>query len=163
MNDAVMRILPSDGPNADLGPNAELYGRLIGSWDIDNDQYEEASGTWRRTQRECHFRWVLDGRVVQDLWGSPTEGFGTTVRAYDSTLDAWRVHWFGPGTASFCVLMGRADDDDIMQEGTQEDGRPIRWTIVDIKPDSFLWRGEISDDDGQTWRLDQEMHARRRT
>lgn len=160
MTESVMRLLPADGPHPDLGDKADLYGRLIGSWDIDNHQYDERTGEWHRSQRECHFRWILNGHAVQDLWGSPSEGFGTTVRAYDADIDAWRVHWFAP--RSFCTLVGRADGDDIWQEGTQEDGRPIRWTIVDITPGSFTWRGEISDDDGVTWRLEQEMRARRR-
>jgi hypothetical protein len=159
MTEAVMRLLPADGPHPDLGPESDLYGRLIGSWDIDNRQYDERTDEWRRTKRECHFRWILDGRAVQDLWGSPSEGFGTTVRAYDADLEAWRVHWLGLG--AFCTLIGRANGDDIWQEGVQQDDRPIRWTIVDIEPDAFTWRGEISDG-GATWRLEQEMHARRR-
>lgn len=162
MNDAVFRLLQADGPHPDLGEHADLYGRLIGSWDIDNNEYAEQTGEWHQYKRECHFRWVLDGRVVQDLWGSPERGFGTTVRAYDSKLEAWRVHWFAPRSAGFCILIGRADGDRIAQEGTQQDGRPIRWSIVDITPDSFTWLGEISDDGGDTWRLEQEMKATRR-
>ena len=163
MNDAVMRLLPADGPDPDLGDAADLYGRLIGSWDIDNREYDESTGEWHRDKRECHVRWVLGGRVVQDLWGSPERGFGTTVRAYDATLGAWRVHWFAPYYNGFCVMTGRSDGDRIWQEGTQQDGRPIRWSIVDITPDAFTWRGEISDDGGETWRLEQEMKATRRT
>src|SRR5262245_49431751 len=162
MNDAVFRLLQADGPHPDLGDHADLYGRLIGSWDIDNNEYDETTGEWQQYKRECHFRWVLDGRIVQDLWGSPERGFGTTVRAYDSNLEAWRVHWFAPKSAGVCTLIGRADGDRIAQEGTQQDGRPIRWSIVDITPDSFTWLGEISDDGGDTWRLEQEMKATRR-
>ena len=162
MSDAVMQYLPADRAHPDLGDKADLYGRLIGSWELDNNRYDEQTGEWRRNSGECHFRWILGGRAVQDLWGSPSRGFGTTVRAYDAGLDAWRVHWFAPKYESFCILIGRADGDDIRQEGTQQDGRPIRWDIVDITPSSFTWRGEISDDDGATWRLEQEMRARRR-
>lgn len=163
MNDAVMELLPADGPDPDLGDAADLYGRLIGSWDIDNRESDESTGEWHRDKRECHVRWVLGGRVVQDLWGSPERGFGTTVRAYDAELGAWRVHWFAPYYNGFCVLTGSPDGDRIRQEGTQQDGRPIRWSIVDITPDTFTWRGEISDDGGKTWRLEQEMKGTRRT
>jgi hypothetical protein len=162
MNDALLQYLPADGPHPDLGTNAELYGQFVGSWDLDNNQYDDSSGQWHRRQGECHFRWILQGRAIQDLWGSPDRGFGTTIRAYDSSMAAWRIHWFAPGGGSFCTLIGNADGDRIMQEGSREDGRPIRWSFCDITPDSFTWRGEISDDDGKTWRLAQEMQARRR-
>lgn len=36
------------------------------------------------------------------------------------------------------------------------------WTFNDIQPDSFVWRGEISDDGGASYRLEQEMRCRRR-
>jgi hypothetical protein len=110
-----------------------------------------------------HFGWILGGRAIQDLWGGPAEdGFGTTIRCYDRGLDAWRVGWYGPRLGSYCTLVGRRQGDMIMQEGSGEDGRPIRWTFNDITADSFVWRGEISDDGGATYRLEQEMHARRR-
>lgn len=159
----VLQYLPADGPHADLGTQADLYGQFLGSWDLDNHQYDEQRGEWFDTKGEVHFAWILGGRAVQDLWGSPERAFGTTIRAYDKTIDAWRIHWFAPYWASFCTLIGRSDGDRITQEGEQADGRPIRWSFSEITPDSFTWQGHISDDSGTTWRLEQEMHARRRT
>jgi uncharacterized membrane-anchored protein len=49
-----------------------------------------------------------------------------------------------------------------VQEGTQADGRPIRWLFTELTETSFRWSGYISDDQGATWQLDQEMRARRR-
>jgi hypothetical protein len=163
MDNPILRFLPADGPHPDLDPNADLYGGFVGSWDIDNHQYDESRGEWVDSRGECHFGWILEGRAIQDLWGSPRRGFGTTIRSYDPSIDAWRIHWFAPAWTSYCTLIGRADGNRIMQEGEQSDGRLIRWSFNDITPDSFLWRGEISDDSGATWRLEQEMHARRRT
>ena len=51
-----------------------------------------------------------------------------------------------------------------MQEGIGSDHRRReRWSFTDITPDSFLWLGEVSFDDGITWFLEQEMRATRRT
>jgi hypothetical protein len=163
MNNPILAFLPADGPHPDLGAEADLYGRFVGSWDIDNHYYDEKRGQWADNHGECHFGWIHDGRAIQDLWGSPERGFGTTIRSYDLSIDAWRIHWFSPAWASFCRLIGRAEGDRIVQLGEQSDGRPIRWSFNDITADSFLWRGETSEDDGVTWRLEQQMHARRRT
>ncbi len=161
MDNPILQFLPADGRHADLLPEGDLYGWFIGSWDIDNHHYDEKRGEWVDSRGECHVGWILGGRAIQDLWGSPTRGFGTTIRSYDASIDAWRIHWFAPWT-SYCTLIGRADGDRIMQQGEQSDGRPICWSFNDITPDSFLWRGEISDDGGATWRVEQEMHVRRR-
>ena len=157
----IIEYLPADGPHPDLLGH-DLYGRFVGSWDIDNHQYDEQRDEWRDSRGEVHFGWILGGRAIQDLWGSPDRGFGTTIRAYDATLDAWRVNWFAPGWGSYCTLLGRLDGDRIVQTGEGEDGRKLIWSFNDITPDTFLWRGEISDDNGTTWRLEQEMHGRRR-
>lgn len=161
MDNPLLPYLPASRPHPDLGANAELYGRFIGSWDVHNRHFDEQRREWVETEREVHFGWILDGRAIQDLWGSPTEGFGTTIRCYDPTIDAWRVEFLSPRYGSYCSLIGRARGDMIMQEGRQSDGRLIRWTFNDITPTTFVWRGEISDD-GADFRLEQEMHCRRR-
>jgi len=60
-------------------------------------------------------------------------------------------------------LTGRAGDDGgIVQEGTQADGRLVRWLFTDVTGESFRWLGYYSADQGGTWQLEQEMLARRR-
>lgn len=68
-----------------------------------------------------------------------------------------------PRGGEFVSLEGRAVGDAIVQEGNSLDGGSRqRWTISEIAPTSFRWRGETSLDGGAHWRLDQEMHAARR-
>ena len=40
-------------------------------------------------------------------------------------------------------------------------GNLIRWSFSEITAKSFRWRGELSADDGATWRLNVELFARR--
>jgi len=49
-----------------------------------------------------------------------------------------------------------------VQLGTRPDGQRARWSFRDISADSFLWRGEVSADNGATWRVVTEFTARRR-
>ena len=58
-------------------------------------------------------------------------------------------------------MIGRKQGDDIVQLGTGADGNPIRWSFSEITPNSFRWRGEISADEGATWRLNVEFTATR--
>ena len=88
--------------------------------------------------------------------------YGTTLRVYDPDIDAWRIQWTDPVTRNFLQIIGRADGDEIVQLGNGPDGKLMRWSFSEITPDSFLWRGEVSADQGATWRINTEFNARRR-
>ena len=67
-----------------------------------------------------------------------------------------------PAGGEYAHLIGRETDERIVQTGHGPDpARLDRWTFSEITDDSFLWQGEVSDDDGKTWRLVQEIHATR--
>jgi hypothetical protein len=160
------------GPAADRAGAMALYGWLVGSWMIDVTEYRD-DGTTRRRPGEWHFGWVLEGRAVQDVWIVPPRGtrhgdavangnrYGTTLRVYDPRIDAWHIQWTDPVSQTYLTMVGRKDGDAIVQVGTNAEGQPIRWSFRDITPDSFLWRGEVSRDDGATWRTHVEFTARR--
>ena len=50
----------------------------------------------------------------------------------------------------------------IVLEGKDTDGSVLRWMFTEITPGSFHWLGYTSPDNGKTWRLEQEMFAKRR-
>ena len=165
--------LGASGPAVDRGANMDLYGWLIGAWDLDVIHYAP-DGKERRRQGEWHFGWVLEGRAIQDVWIVPKRGaqrdsdaaangfsYGTTMRIYDPRIDAWQIQWSDPVISNFLTMIGRKEGDDIVQLGRDREGRPVRWRFSKITPQSFLWRGETSRDDGKTWRLDVEFAARR--
>jgi hypothetical protein len=86
--------LGADGPAADRGNNMDLYGWLVGSWDIEVSEFADDGSTLRRAG-EWHFGWILEGRAIQDVWIVPQRGarenmdavangnyYGTTLRVY---------------------------------------------------------------------------------
>lgn len=165
--------LGAGGPAADRIGKMDLYGWLIGSWELDVTGFL-ADGSQRRRKGEWHFGWALEGRAIQDVWIVPPRGasrqgdaaenvnsYGTTLRIYDPRIDAWQIQWTDPVTQNFLTMIGRKQGDDIVQLGTSPDGNPIRWSFSDIEPNSFRWRGETSTDKGTTWRLNVEFVARR--
>jgi hypothetical protein len=157
-------LLTASGPFIEYSEKLMLYGQFVGSWNVEATWYEK-SGETRKSNGEWHFGWILGGRGIQDVLfakSSPPDTFGTTIRCYDSTMDAWHVTWMQPYGSEFVHLMGRKVGDRIVQQsiGTTLN-RLERWSFSDIQPDSFLWLGEVSSDNGETWTLEQEMHAAR--
>jgi hypothetical protein len=161
---------------ADIAADDDLYGWLIGSWDMDVVHYRvDLRHAPRRG--EIHFGWVLEGRAVQDVWITPPRSgpagggaagdadlamYGTTLRIWDAALRVWRVTYVNPLTGQRDELRGRRIGNDLVQIGTHADGTPIRWNFTDITRDSFCWTGVALAPDGVTWTLEAEFHARRR-
>ncbi|SIT43092.1 conserved hypothetical protein [Paraburkholderia ribeironis] len=176
---------------ADIDAADDLYGWLIGSWDMNVVHYRvDLRDAPRRG--EIHFGWVLEGRAVQDVWimpprsergerddghatgnaGQPGETrnaaepvlamYGTTLRIWDPARRVWRVTYVNPQTGQRDELIGRRIGNDLVQIGTHADGTPIRWNFTDITRDSFRWTGVALAPDGVTWTLEAQFHARRR-
>jgi hypothetical protein len=157
---SLLGALFTDGPAADRRDAMQLYAFLIGRWEADMVVHPDAGAPVRATG-EIHASWALAGRAIQDVWIMPGVFYGTTLRIYDPKIDAWHIHWLDPLTQFYPRMTGRAQGRDIVQVGTQEDGRAIRWSFTERSDDAFRWLGEISDDGGATWRLQADFHARR--
>jgi hypothetical protein len=170
---ALLGSLPAPGP-AGADSALQLYAPLHGDWDVTVIDHL-ANGARHTGTGEWHFDWVLEGRAMQDVWISPPRGeqrpavgeasafdrYGTTVRYFDPAIDAWRVTWVNPAQNYVATLVGRARGRDIVQEGSGDDGKMLRWIFSGITPTTFSWRGEVSTDSGRTWRTVQEMSGRR--
>src|SRR5579863_7558438 len=86
--------LGADGPAADRVGKMDLYGRFVGSWELDVTQIAE-DGSQRRRKGEWHFGWALEGRAIQDVWivpprgelrhGDAAAGVNSTARRFGST------------------------------------------------------------------------------
>lgn len=161
----VFDLLAATGPHIEYADKLMTYGQFVGAWDIEATYYEKDKKPRKQTG-EWYFGWILGGRGVQDvLFPSKAKPYqyGTTLRCYDSLLDAWHITWMMPASGEFIHLLGRKIADRIEQEGLDKDYlRRIRWSFTNITADSFLWLGEVSLDQGATWILEEEMKAVRR-
>jgi hypothetical protein len=174
-NNAMLAALYAARPNDALAAKLNLYGRFVGSWQLDID-FHPLIGPSRRAEGEWHFAWVLDGKAIQDVWifparrlrgngerGEPWFMYGSTFRWYDPAIDAWHITYFDPGRPSARHQLGRAVGADIVQIGEDHRGLQRRWRFVEITEATFRWIGEASWDKGATWTLEMEMRARRAT
>jgi hypothetical protein len=170
--DPIVEILAPTSGTGGISPEDDLYGFLIGSWELDVVAYPD-EGDATRSIGEAHVAWVLGGRAIQDVFinprrsdrrpDSPTFGnwYGTTFRYFDPTTRLWRAFWFNPEDGVRAELTARRRGNDVVQEGHFPDGTPIRWTYSEITRDSCHWRGERLAADGKTWRLQVEFSDRR--
>ena len=157
----MLDILAADGPHPDHAEELMLFGRFVGAWDMEGEQIAPDGGR-TALRGEWHFGWVLEGRAVQDVLISPPIEYGSTVRFYDPVARVWEITWITPPGRAVRRLQARRDGDRILLEGRDPAGHLLRWTFTRITPDSFTWSGYRSDDEGVTWRQDEEMRLTRR-
>jgi len=172
-DDAVNAVLGAEGRSKEIPESGDAYGWLVGSWELDVLHYWATDVSAQGIKGEMHARWVLEGRAVQDVWIMPRRAdrtgkldkkmnmYGTTLRLWDSTIQAWRITWRNPAGDHHEDQIGRWSGKDVVQIGVRADGTPTRWSFTEITPDSFHWLGESLGSDGKSWMLEGEFRARR--
>lgn len=168
----MIRALQADGPNPEHAEKLMLFGRLIGSWDIEGRFLDEDGNVIRESTGEWHFGWVLEGRVIQDVLIAPPRdrrrpsqkqmAYDTAVRAYDPKIDAWRVTAVFPINGATISLIAREHGDEIWLEGRSPEDNMLRWTFSEFSANRVRWQGFVSKDGGRTWTRDEEILLRRR-
>lgn len=156
------------GPHPSLGDEPKALGRVVGAWDVEYTDYLK-DGTASHRTGEFIVGWVLDGRGVQDLWIVNPTGVGkdrevyTTLYYFESKSRTWHATFVDPEHAAVLSFTGGAVGNDRFVLETQDvNNAETRWSFNDIRPDSFVWRDEQSNDGGKTWRLKSEYHMKRR-
>lgn len=167
-------LLASDERSAEIPEASDVYGWLCGSWDLDVVRYRGVNVSAQGLKGEVHAVRVLEGRAVQDVWIMPRSAerhsgsdrsmnmYGTTLRSWDASSQAWRIAWTNPVTGHREEQLGRWNGGDILQEGTRADGTRTRWTFTEITSGSFHWKGEAQYPGKDAWTLEGEFLAKRR-
>lgn len=149
----IKEVLHASGPASGLEAEMGMFGRLIGSWDLEV-AWLEAGKLRKRASGEWHFGYVLAGRAVQDVWIVPSRAdratgaqpyeYGTSLRFYDHRIRAWRSTWMGPVRGVVLKFIARPAGEEIVLEGEDPEGNDLRWVFYDIRFQSFSWRNEVA-------------------
>jgi len=164
----LMTALIARGPRAENAGALALFGQFVGSWDS-AVTYTNADGSLGNGTGEIHAGWVLEGRATQDVWIFPRRGtpatdgqeYGTTIRFFDRSAGNWRSIWISPVNHVVREFRVRTDGDEIFLEARTARGMPQRWIFSAITPNGFHWRNVVSEDDGRSWRVREDVNARR--
>jgi hypothetical protein len=156
-------------PHPALGDHAKLFGRLVGTWDVEYTDFSK-DGTATRRTGQMTFGWVLDGRAIQDLWIVDPSGAGKEREVYadlhyfDAQSGAWHTVFVDPEHASVLRFTDEAAGDDrIVLDSHDLNDEETRWSFNDIRCGSFGFRSEVSRDGGKTWRLQSDYRMKRRS
>jgi hypothetical protein len=165
--------LVASGRSPEIPESADVYGWLVGSWELEVLHYKTVNLSSQNVKGEVHFCWVLEGRAIQDVWIMPqfadrqpnldrvNNMYGTTLRIWDPAISAWRIRWANPVSGHEERQTGRKVGSEIVQIGARLDGTPTRWRFTETTANSFRWIGEALESDGKSWKVEGEFRARR--
>lgn len=90
---------------------------------------------------------------------------GTSISLYSSRLHKWQQTWVD-NQGMYLDFTGEFQDGQMIlaRDAVGKDGKAFRQRMVfkNIKPDSFDWSWERSDDGGATWKVMWPIHYQRR-
>ena len=133
-------VLAASGRSPTIPDSMDVYGWLVGSWELEVVRYWGVAVAGRGLRGEVHVGWVLEGRAIQDVWIMP--------RRSDRTGSEAAQNMYGTTLR-------------VVQVGVRPNGTPTRWTFTEITTDSFRWLGDALEPDGKTWTREGEFRARR--
>lgn len=91
---AMITALQATGPHPSLSDHANVFGRLIGTWDVEYMDISKSGKAIHRTG-ELRVGWIMDGRAIEDLWivypaeaGKDREVYAD-VRYFDPKSGTW--------------------------------------------------------------------------
>jgi hypothetical protein len=164
----LITALKAMGPHPSLGDEAKLFGRLVGTWEVEYTDFSK-DGKVSHRSGELIVGWVMDGRVIQDLWIVNPSGarkereLYADLRYFDPKSRTWPAIFIDPEHASVARFTSDPEGDGRIVLDTQDfNGKETRWSINDIRPNSFVWREEESSDGGKTWGLLAQHQMKRR-
>jgi hypothetical protein len=159
--------LKATSAHPSLSDQAEVVGRLVGTWDVEYTDFAKDGKAIHRTGQFI-VGWVMDGRALQDVWIVNPSGTRkqrevyTDLHHFDPKSRTWRTTFVDPEHGPVARFTGGPVGNDRFVLETQDMGsNTTRWSANDIRPDSFVWRDEASSDGGKTWRLQAEYHMKR--
>jgi hypothetical protein len=161
------------GRAAEIPEADDIFGWFVGSWDLDILRYWGVDVSAQHIVGEVHAMRSLEGRAIHDVWIMPRRSdrsgppdkklnmYGTTIRAWNASLRAWRISWSNPAGDHFEQQIARRVGGDIVQLGARHDGTATRWRFMEIMPDSFHWLGEALIPGDENWTVEGEFLATR--
>ena len=160
------------GANFAIGDSAKAKGTLIdydallGTWEFRFQSRRADGGFWPVFTGHWTFEKKPGGGLIEDRWrpddpSTPMAQSLYTYRTFDPKRKVWQM--IGSSSGGGEIEPGLTWADDTSRYAIQRNhGVLSRIRYLSIGANGFLWRSDISQDDGKTWLLDAGMMEARR-
>lgn len=148
-------------PDPCAGPEFRQFEFWVGEWELSWPRSETSEGKPGRGTN--HIERDLDGCVIVERFdGRPgMELKGMSVSTFNTHTGKWQQTWVD-NFGSYLDFAGEFKDGQmiLVREASTAEGKTFLQRMVwkNIRPQSFDWSWERSDDGGQTWKVLWPIH-----
>jgi hypothetical protein len=141
---------------AAVPPETSQFDFWLGNWDA-------SWGEGLRGTNHVTRRW--DRVIVEEFDGKPGDDLeGHSVSVYLPNEKLWKQTWVDSQGAYMAFTGGFTDGKMTLSRSIAQNGKTViqRMVWYDITRDKFEWNWERSEDGGQTWTVNWNIHYTRR-
>jgi hypothetical protein len=152
-------VLPPESP--ETAPKS-LFDFWVGEWSL---TWQDAQGQTQKGYNRIVK--ILDEQVIQENFETiSTPVFkGMSLSVYNPRTEQWHQAWTD-NQGGYYNFIGQFEGDKRMfvTKTTNQQGKEIiqRMVFRNITPNAFVWDWESSNDGGQTWQLNWQIHYQRK-
>lgn len=130
---------------SNLSPEKPDFTSLIGNWNCIVSNLDK-DGNWKEANAKWEWKTILNGKVIQDYWESPTMK-GINIRTFNPKTGSWMNAWVNDQSNSISEIWtaNTKDDGTIMMT---DDKKSFEIHFYNIKQDSFDWKWDVRQEDG---------------
>ncbi|MGD1893204.1 MAG: hypothetical protein ACFB15_21775 [Cyclobacteriaceae bacterium] len=160
---AALLFYPPESP--ETAPE-NLFDFWVGEWNL---TWQDAQGQTQKGYNRIVK--ILDDQVIQENFKTISTSVSTLVfkgmslSVYNPRTEQWHQAW-ADNQGGYYNFTGEFEDDKRMfiTKTTNQQGKEIiqRMVFRDITQDAFVWDWESSEDSGQTWQLNWQIHYQRK-
>ncbi len=128
-----------------LSPEKPDFTTFIGNWNCIVANLD-TEGNWKEANAKWEWKTILDGKVIQDYWESPTMK-GTNIRTFNPKTGSWMNAWINNQSKTISEIWTAYTTEDGKIVMTDEQ-KTFEIHFYNIKEDSFDWKWDVRQEDG---------------
>jgi hypothetical protein len=149
----------AQAPKGCDSPESHQMDFWVGDWEAAYVQNGVAAKSRNRITK------ILDGcAILEEFTGAPgTPLDGRSHSVFDRTSGQWKQTWVDSSGGYLDFVGSVVDGNRVFAREFQRQGKTIKQRMVfrDVKPESFKWLWQRSDDGGAAWTTGWEIDYRR--
>ena len=142
-----------DKPNEHAPKELSQFQFMVGKWEGTRKVLTREG--YKITEVKMISYYTYNGYGFHDEWYDDGKYWGTTLRIIDQKTKKWRNQFFNNKRNQNCGELFEMEykDGSFFRENKWSNGRfnLDRINIENINKDHFIWRVDISSDNGKTW------------